>query len=85
VSAWIGRTALGALLGDRLPSPDALGLDAVFPALYLPLLYREAAGRRAKLVIAMAALVALALVPLGAAGVPIIVASLAALVGLRRQ
>ena len=84
VSAWIGGTALGLLLGGRLPSPQVLGLDAVFPAFYLALLSEEASGRRTWLVVALAALVALALLPWAPPGLPVIAASLVALIGLRR-
>ena len=79
---WIVGTALGVLV----PSLDAraLGLDAVFPAFFLTLLAGEVRdGRRARVALA-AAVLALVLVPVAPPGVPVLVASAAALVGLRR-
>ena len=34
---WVGGTALGTVIGDLL-DPEAIGLDAAFPALFLALL-----------------------------------------------
>ncbi len=83
-SSWIGGTAIGLALGSRLPDPDTLGLDAVFPAFYLALLVGEVRSREAALVVVLAALVTLALMPWAPPGVPVIAASVAALIGLRR-
>jgi 4-azaleucine resistance transporter AzlC len=82
---WVGGTALGALWGDKLGDPDALGLDAVYPAFFLVLVIGEARDGRSRGVAALGALIALALVPVAPAGVPVLVASLAALVGLRHR
>lgn len=82
--AWIAGTAAGAIWGDKLGDPEALGLDALFPAFFLALLLNEMKGRRAIGVAGLGALIALALVPVAPAGVPVMVASVAALVGLRR-
>ena len=84
VSAWIAGTAIGLALGGRLPAPETLGLDAIFPAFYLTLLAGEASGRRTRVVIALAALVTLALMPWAPPGLPVLAASLVALIGLRR-
>jgi 4-azaleucine resistance transporter AzlC len=81
---WVGGTAAGALFGDALGDPDALGLDAAFPALFLALLWpyaRERAGRTAAL---LGGLVALVLVPVAPPGVPIVAAAVVCLLGLRR-
>lgn len=83
--SWVGGTIAGAVWGDALGDPDALGLDAIYPAFFLALLIAEARGRRALGVAALGALVALLLVPVAPAGVPVLVASLAALVGLWRR
>ena len=64
---------------------QALGLDAVFPAFFLALLLSEARDRRAAGVAALGAVVALVLVPVAPAGLPVLVASTAALVGLRQR
>jgi 4-azaleucine resistance transporter AzlC len=80
--AWV----LGSVLGAVVPSLDAraLGLDAVFPAFFLALLLNEVKdGLRAGVALGGAVL-ALGLVPFTPPGVPVLVASAAALVGLRR-
>ena len=83
--AWVGGTVLGVVGGDLIGDPEALGLDAAFPALFLALLVPQL-GARSRLAAALAgAAVALVLVPLTRPGVPIIVASLASLVGAGRR
>ncbi|MGQ0842952.1 MAG: AzlC family ABC transporter permease [Sporichthyaceae bacterium] len=84
---WVLGTAVGALGGDVLPDTDELGLDAVFPAFFLALLFGElrAGRRRAMGVAAAAALLALALVPNSPAGVPVLAAGAVALVGIRMR
>jgi 4-azaleucine resistance transporter AzlC len=82
---WTTGTALGALGGDLLGDPDRLGLDAIYPAFFVALLVSEARSRRARSAAALGALIALALVPFAPAGVPVLVASLGALIGLTRR
>ena len=82
---WQLGTIAGALGGDLLGDPDKLGLDAIYPAFFLGLLLAEARTRRAVAVAALGACIALALVPFTPAGVPILAASAAALVGLTRS
>ena len=82
--AWVGSTAVGVLAGDFLGDPERLGLDAAFPALFLALLVSQLASRRAVVAAVAGAIIALALIPFTAAGVPIIAASAACLIGLRR-
>jgi predicted branched-subunit amino acid permease len=82
---WILGTAVGALWGDRLGDPDALGLDAIFPAFFFGLLLNELRSRRARGVAALGTVTALVLVPITPPGVPVLVASLAALVGLTKR
>ena len=81
---WVTGTTLGALWGEGLGDPHDLGLDVLFPAFFLALLLSEARSGRARGVAALGALIALALVPVAPAGVPVLVASFAALVGLTR-
>jgi 4-azaleucine resistance transporter AzlC len=82
---WTTGTALGALGGNLLGDPDRLGLDAIYPAFFVALLVSEARSRRARSAAALGALIALALVPFTPAGVPVLVASLGALIGLPRR
>jgi branched chain amino acid efflux pump len=83
--AWVSSTAVGALGGRFLGDPDALGLDAAFPALFLALLWPQLRSRRAGSAAAAGALIALALIPIAPPGVPIIAAAAACLLGLRRR
>jgi predicted branched-subunit amino acid permease len=82
---WVGGTAAGALWGDVVGDPNALGLDAIFPAFFFGLLLNELRSRRARGVAALGTGLALVLVPFTPPGVPVLVASLAALVGLTRR
>jgi 4-azaleucine resistance transporter AzlC len=79
---WVGGTTVGALFGSALGDAHELGLDAVYPAFFLGLLVKEVRSGRARGVAAAGALIALALVPFAPAGVPVLVASSAALAGL---
>ena len=80
---WVGGTALGTVAGDLL-DPEAIGLDAAFPALFLALLAPYLRERRALLTAVAAAAITVVLLPFAPPGVPIVAASLAALIGLRR-
>ena len=80
---WVGGTAVGTIVGDLL-DPEAIGLDAAFPALFLALLAPYLRSRRALTVALVAAAITLLLLPVAPPGVPIVAASLACLLGLRR-
>ncbi len=80
---WTTGTALGAFVEGV--DVEKLGLDALYPTFFLALLIAELRSGRAKGAAALGALLALALVPVAPPGVPILVASLAALIGLRRR
>jgi 4-azaleucine resistance transporter AzlC len=82
---WMLGTTAGAVGGTGLGDPRALGLDAIFPAFFLALLLPELRDPRSRAVALGGVLVALALVPLAPPGVPVLAASAAALVGLRRR
>jgi len=81
---WVAGTAVGILAGDALGDPDAMGLDAAFPALFLALLVPYLRLPRAPAAALTAAAITLLLTPFTPAGVPIVAASLACLWGLRR-
>jgi len=83
--SWISGTAVGVLAGDALGDPEDLGLDGAFPALFLALLTPQLRGPRAGLAAAVGALIALALIPVTPPGTPIVAASAACLLGLRRK
>ncbi|GIU98766.1 MAG: hypothetical protein KatS3mg014_0382 [Actinomycetota bacterium] len=83
-AAWVGGTAVGVAIGGAFADPEALGLDAAFPALFLSLLAPQVRERRSLAAAVVGAGVALALTPVAPAGVPILASALACLVGLRR-
>jgi predicted branched-subunit amino acid permease len=76
-AGWVLGTVVGVLVGPVL-DPKALGLDALFPAFFLALLFAEARGRRRIAAAAGGAAIALVLTPLVPAGLPILAASAAA-------
>jgi len=82
--AWVAGTAVGAVLGQALGDPATLGLDAAFAALFLGLLVPMARDRLHVIAALLGAGIALALTPFTPAGVPIVAASAACLLGLRR-
>jgi branched chain amino acid efflux pump len=81
---WVGSTALGTVIGGALGDPNALGLDAAFAALFLALAFPYLRERRALRAAALAGAITLVLTPLTPAGVPIVAAAAACLLGLRR-
>jgi predicted branched-subunit amino acid permease len=81
---WNAGTAIGVLAGDSLADPASLGLDAAFPALFLALLAPLLRARPALTAALLGAGIALALTPITPAGVPVIAATAACLVGLTR-
>jgi 4-azaleucine resistance transporter AzlC len=82
--AWVAGTTLGVAGGSLLGDPDRLGLDAAFPALFLALLAGQVRGRSGVVAALAGAGVAIALVPFVPPGVPVVAASVACLIGLRR-
>lgn len=81
---WVASTAAGSLLGDLLGDPASLGLDAAFAALFLALAAPYLRSRPAARAAVVAGAVTLLLTPVAPAGVPIVAAAGACLVGLRR-
>jgi 4-azaleucine resistance transporter AzlC len=83
-ATWLLGSVVGAFSGDLLGDTDRFGLDAVFPTFFIGILIAELRDPRSRVVALCGAVIALALVPFTPAGVPILMASLAALLGLRR-
>ena len=85
---WTLGTLAGALIGSGIDT-SALGLDAAAPAIFLALLWPQLSRDRGGAVVLGAAIVALGLIPLVPAGLPITaaagVAILAGLVPARRR
>jgi predicted branched-subunit amino acid permease len=82
---WISATVIGTFLGDALENPDSLGFDAAFAVLFLALAAPYLRSRRALQAAALAAAVTLILLPVAPAGVPIVAAAGACLLGLRDE
>ena len=70
----------GSLLGD----PKALGLDAMFPAFFAVLLFSEARDRRADHRGRAGRGDRVPLMPFTPAGIPVVAAACAALIGLKQ-
>jgi 4-azaleucine resistance transporter AzlC len=81
---WTSGTAIGVVAGDSLADPATLGLDAAFPALFLALLAPLLRTRDRLTAALLGAALALSLTPITPAGIPVIAATAACLVGLRR-
>jgi 4-azaleucine resistance transporter AzlC len=81
---WVAGTALGVVAGDLIGDPERLGLDAAFPALFLALLAGQIETRDARLAAVLGGAIAAVLVPVAPAGIPIIAAVAACLIGARR-
>jgi 4-azaleucine resistance transporter AzlC len=82
---WVLGTVVGVLIGSRLGNPNALGLDALFPAFFIALLFEEARGRRRMVAAGGGAGIALVLTPIVPAGLPILAAAAAAVAAARRR
>lgn len=83
--AWVLGTVVGVLAGSALGDPRALGLDALFPAFFVGLLFEEMRGRRKLAAAGGGAGIALALTPLAPPGLPILAAAIAALAASRMR
>jgi 4-azaleucine resistance transporter AzlC len=80
---WNLATLGGALAGEALGNPSTYGLDAAVGGAFLALLWPRLRDRRNQVTAVLAVALALALVPLTPAGVPVLAAALVALgVGL---
>jgi 4-azaleucine resistance transporter AzlC len=82
---WVLGTIIGVLLGHALGDPRALGLDALFPAFFVALLYEEARGRRKLIAAGGGAGIALVLTPFTPPGLPILAAAVAAILASRTR
>ncbi|MBA3381443.1 MAG: AzlC family ABC transporter permease [Actinobacteria bacterium] len=81
---WVTSTAIGSVVGRVLGDPNDLGLDAAFAALFLALAWPYLRERKAVAAALVGVAITLLLIPLAPAGVPLVAASAACLLGLRR-
>jgi predicted branched-subunit amino acid permease len=72
---WNVATFVGALAGNAIGDPNSYGLDAAVPAAFLALVWPRLTAARTRVTSALAALLAIALVPETRPGVPIIAAA----------
>jgi len=82
---WNLGTLAGALAGGAIADPGTLGLDAIFPAVFLALLVPQIRSRRALGAALLGAAIALALLPVAPAGVPVMAAALGSVPFLIRR
>src|SRR3954467_3710389 len=82
--AWVSGTAIGVFAGSALADPAKFGIDAIFPAFYLALLFEEGGTRQGLAVALVGGAITLALMSFVPAGHAVIAAASAALIGLRR-
>jgi 4-azaleucine resistance transporter AzlC len=82
-AGWVLGTVVGVFIGPVLGDPSSLGLDALFPAFFLALLFEEARGRRRLVAAGGGAAIALVLTPVIPVGLPILAAAGAALAASR--
>jgi 4-azaleucine resistance transporter AzlC len=78
-ACWNAGTLAGALAGGILGDPRALGLDAVFPAVFLALLAPQLRARGTAHAALAGAAIATALLPIAPVGVPVMASALAAI------
>lgn len=84
-AAWVGGTAVGLLGAHYLGDPEQFGLDVVSPVLFIALLRGQVTSRRALAASMLGVAIALTLVPFASPGVPLIAATAACLLGLRKR
>lgn len=82
---WLAGTTFGALGGGLFSDPSRFGLDAIYPTFFLALVMAEIKDRTTLAIALAGGLLALSLVEVAPAGLPVLAASLVALWGLRRD
>jgi predicted branched-subunit amino acid permease len=82
-AGWVRGTVIGVFAGGAIGDPRALGLDALFPAFFVALLFAEVRSPRKRAAAGGGAAIALGLTPLLPAGLPILAAGAAAVAASR--
>ena len=82
-SFWNLGTLIGALTGSAI-DPKTFGLDAAFPAGFVAMVWPLLSDRRARTAAVLGLLICLVAIPIAPVGVPILLSSLAVLVGVQR-
>jgi branched chain amino acid efflux pump len=81
----VAGTAIGVAGGGAIGDPAALGLDAIFPAFFLGLLVAELGRPGARAAVLLGGAITMALTPVLPPGLPVLLASAAALIALRGE
>ncbi len=76
--AWNVGTLLGAVTGDAIGDPERFGLDAAFPAGFVALLMPQLRDRATRTIGFVAVAIALVAIPFVPAGLPVLLAAVAA-------
>ncbi len=76
---WNASTLIGAVVGTSIGDPRDYGLDSAVGGAFLALLWPRLSTSRARLTAVLAAMLALVLVPLTPAGIPVLAAGVVAL------
>ena len=78
---WLGAT-LGVVIGEQLGDPQRWGLDSMFPALFVAIIWPQLTNKTAVSIALTGIVIALALVEPMPGGVPVLLAAVAALLAL---
>lgn len=79
---WNAGTILGAIGGNAIGDPNALGLDAAFPAGFIALMMPALRHRSGRTAAAAGVLIAAVAIPFTRPGIPIILAAAGAVIAL---
>ena len=82
---WPVSVIAGAYIGQFIPDIKALGLDAVFPAILLALIFPALRSRRTRIPASCGALISVAAVPFVPAGMPVLFSLLGLLTWRNRK
>lgn len=80
---WVGGVA-GVFVGDRIGDPQSVGLDAIFPAALVAIVWPQLRDRSLATIAGVAAVIALALVESTPGGVPVLAGATTALLAMAR-
>lgn len=80
---WVLGSGVGVAVGNVIGNTRTIGLDAVFPAVLLGTVAAALRSRDSATAAVLAGLIAVLLVPVLPAGIPFLVAALAAVVGAK--
>ena len=82
VLPWWAGSIVGVVVGEHLGDPQKFGLDAMFPALFVAIIWPQLTTRTALVIGLTGIVIALALVEPMPGGVPVLLAAVASLLAL---